>query len=144
MKITSVFNDGEMIPSKYTADGENISPPLKISDVPGNTVSIVLIADDPDAPVGTWDHWIVFNIDPKITEIEEGTEPAGVKGSNSWGNTGYGGPAPPSGIHRYFFKIYALDILLDLPDGSTKKEIEDSMKEHILDKSELIGKYRRG
>ena len=99
--------------------------------------------DDPDAPVGTWDHWIVFNIPPSTTEIKKGTEPNGIAGRNSWGRTGYGGPCPPSGTHRYFFKLYALDTMLNLPQVATKKDLEKSMQGHILAKAELIGSYKR-
>jgi len=99
--------------------------------------------DDPDAPVGTWDHWIVFNIPPSAKEIAKGTEPKGTAGKNSWGRTGYGGPCPPSGTHRYFFKLYALDTQLNLPEGSAKKDLEKAMQGHILEKVELMGNYKR-
>ncbi len=144
MKLTSpAFWHNGKIPSEYTCDGSDTSPELNIADVPKNAKSLVLINDDPDAPVGTWDHWIVFNIPPTTKKIEKGEEPEGVGGKNSWGRTGYGGPCPPSGVHRYFFKLYALDIELGLKEGATKKEIEAAMKGHILAQAELIGKYRR-
>lgn len=131
------------IPSEFTCDGSDLSPPLSISDVPTNAKSLVLISDDPDAPVGTWDHWVVFNIPPATKQIPQDTEPNGAPGKNSWGRTGYGGPCPPSGTHRYFFRLYALDTTLNLPQGSTKKQIEAAMQGHILAKAELIGLYKR-
>lgn len=145
MKIeSSAFKNNEYIPSKYTCDGENINPPLKISGIPQNTQSLVLIVDDPDSPTGTWVHWTVFNIDPKIQEISENSVPEGaVEGITDFGSIGYGGPCPHSGTHRYFFKLYALDAKLDLLAGSSKKEIEKAMEGHILDKAELIGLYSR-
>jgi hypothetical protein len=116
MKLTSsAFENEGSIPSEFTCDGDDISPPLTISEVPENTKSLALISDDPDAPVGTWDHWVVFNIPPDTREIAKGTEPPGVAGKNSWGRTGYGGPCPPSGTHRYFFKLYSLHTQLYLP-----------------------------
>jgi Raf kinase inhibitor-like YbhB/YbcL family protein len=144
MKLTSpAFEHNEVIPSEYTCDGSDKSPELNIEGVPQNTVSLVLINDDPDAPVGTWDHWIVFNIPAKITRIDKGKEPQGIAGKNSWGKTGYGGPCPPSGTHRYIFRLYALDKMLDLKEGSSKAEIMESMQGHILSQIELIGKYQR-
>src|SRR3989338_2420563 len=141
--ISQAFSNSGVIPSEYTCDGSDVSPPLQINDVPKNAKSLVLISDDPDAPVGTWDHWVVFNIPATITEIPKGTEPKCVEGRNSWGKTGYGGPCPPSGTHRYFFKLYALDTTLNLPEGSTKKQIETAMQGHILAKAELMGTYKR-
>ena len=144
IKIASTaFAEGEMIPKKYTCDGDDISPPLQISDVPENTKSLALIMDDPDAPVGVWDHWIVFNIPASISQISEGEEPQGTPGKNSWGRTGYGGPCPPSGTHRYFFKLYALDTMLDLEPGASKKKVLKAMEGHILAQGELMGKYKR-
>lgn len=144
MKLTSAaFVNNAPIPSEFTCDGSDLSPSLSISDVPSNAKSLVLIMDDPDAPVGTWDHWIVFNIPPSTKEIPQGAEPKGVGGRNSWGRTGYGGPCPPSGTHRYFFKLYALDTILGLPEGSTKKDIERAMQVHIVAKAELMGTYKR-
>jgi hypothetical protein len=145
MKLTSpAFEDKAMIPSEYTCDGDDISPELSIADVPANAKSLVLICDDPDAPAGTWDHWIVFNIPPATKSIPKGKEPEGTAGKNSWGKTGYGGPCPPSGTHRYFFKLYALDTLLDLPEGASKADIESAMKDHVLEEAQLMGKYARG
>jgi len=144
MKLTSpAFTHNLAMPSEYTCDSSDASPPLSISDAPRNAKSLALIMDDPDAPVGTWDHWIVFNIPPSTTEIKKGTEPNGIAGRNSWGRTGYGGPCPPSGTHRYFFKLYALDTMLNLPQVATKKDLEKSMQGHILAKAELIGSYKR-
>jgi Raf kinase inhibitor-like YbhB/YbcL family protein len=144
MKLTSpAFEHKGAIPSEYTCDGADTSPELNMADVPSSTKSFALINDDPDAPVGTWDHWIVFNIPPSVTKIEKGKEPRGVAGKNSWGRTGYGGPCPPSGMHRYFFKLYALEKELDLPEGSSKKEIEKAMEGHILAQAELTGNYKR-
>ncbi len=144
MKLTNpAFAHNGNIPSEFTCDGSDLSPPLSISDVPANAKSLVLISDDPDAPVGTWDHWVVFNIPSTTKKIQKGEEPSGTPGKNSWGRTGYGGPCPPSGTHRYFFKLYALDTLLNLPLSSTKKQIEAAMQNHILAKAELIGLYKR-
>jgi len=144
MNITSpAFGNNGNIPPEYTCDGSGLSPQLNIGDVPSNAKSLVLICDDPDAPVGTWDHWIVFNIYPSTKEIAKGTEPKGTPGKNSWGKTGYGGPCPPSGTHRYFFKLYALDTMLDIPPGASKKQIESAMQNHILAKAELVGLYKR-
>lgn len=144
MKISSIaFVDEGMIPSKYTCDGDDISPPLMIENTPANAKSLVLICDDPDAPAGTWDHWVVFNIAPDTVEIKEGEDPRGLDGTNSWGRPGFGGPCPPTGAHRYFFKIYALDIELDLEYGAKKQEIENAMEGHIIEQAQLMGKYKR-
>ncbi len=144
MKLTSsAFANNQPIPSEYTCDGDDLSPPLSISDVPTNAKSLAFVMDDPDAPVGTWDHWVVFNIPLSTREIPKGTEPDGIAGKNSWGRTGYGGPCPPSGTHRYFFKLYALDTTLNLPQGSTKKDLERAMQGHIIAKAELVGIYKR-
>ena len=148
MKITSsAFSDGALIPIKYTCDGDDISPPLVWSDIPENTASFVLINDDPDAPVGTWDHWILFNLEGKTTELAENVDLsklAGVQlGRNSWRRNDYGGPCPPYGTHRYFFKLYALDMKLDLPAGSSKQDIKKALAGHILAEAELLGRYKR-
>ena len=144
MKLTSsAFKHNQNIPSEYTCDVDDISPPLAINDVPKNVKSLALIMDDPDAPVGNWDHWVVFNIPPNTKEIPEDSEPEGVGGKNSWGRTGYGGPCPPSGTHRYFFKLYALDTELGLKEDSAKKELENAMKGHILAEAQLMGVYKR-
>lgn len=141
---SSAFQHNKNIPSKYTCDGRNINPPLQFSDIPENSKSLVLISDDPDAPMGTWVHWIIWNIDPKTTEIAEDSVPGGViEGTTSFGETGYGGPCPPSGVHRYFFKLYALDIKLDLPSSAKKEDLEKAMQNHILASAEIIGLYTR-
>lgn len=149
-KITSTaFKEGEFIPSKYTCDGENISPPLSWSDLPSGTKSLALINDDPDAPVGDWVHWIIYNIPPDTKELIEAASnkknlPKGsLEGLNDWNRIGYGGPCPPTGVHRYFFKLYALDCVLSLKQGATKKQLLDAMKGHILALAQLIGKYQR-
>lgn len=144
MKLTSPdFSNNGPMPSELTCDGLGISPELNIEDAPKNAKSLVLINDDPDAPVGTWDHWIVFNIPPTTEKIPKGQEPQGIGGRNSWGRTGYGGPCPPSGTHRYFFKLYALDTTLSLKENASKKDIESAMKSHIISKAELMGAYKR-
>ena len=144
MKLTSsAFTHNGNIPSEFTCDGSNINPPLSITDVPANAKSLALIVDDPDAPVGVWDHWIVFNINPSLNEIKQNTQPQGTPGKNSGDRNSYQGPCPPSGTHRYFFKLYALDATLNIPEGSTKKQVESAMQNHILAKSELIGLYKR-
>lgn len=144
MKITSLaFKSNKDIPTEFTCDGSDISPELNFWSIPDNAKSLVLIMDDPDAPGGNWDHWIVFNIDPKTDAVNQGKEPKGVAGKNSWGRTGYGGPCPPSGTHRYIFKLYALDTTLGLKEGASKSEIENAMQNHIIEKDELIGMYNR-
>jgi len=152
MKLTSsAFKDGGKIPSKYTCDGQNISPPLEISDVPKNAKSLVLVMDDPDIPsfvkeragIEVWDHWIVFNIPAETKEITEGKNPKGVMGKNAGGKLAYGSPCPPDREHRYFFKLYAIDSELKLPAGTTKAQIEQAMQSHILAQATLIGKYER-
>ena len=136
-----VFKNNELIPVKYTCDGEDVNPPLVIQGLPKETGSLVLIVDDPDAPMGTWDHWIVFNIRP-TNRIEENTIP-GIEGVNTWERHSYGGPCPPSGTHRYFFKVYALDSLLTLNSSVNKKDVEKAMQGHLLAKGELVGLYSR-
>lgn len=146
---SSVFKEGEPIPSKYTCDGEDISPPLKWSSLPEGTKSLALISDDPDAPVGTWVHWVIYNIPPTVTELEEGIPsdkelPSGAKqGMNDFKKIGYGGPCPPSGTHRYFFKLYALDSELNLEPRATKKDVLKAMEGHILEMGQLMGTYSR-
>ena len=144
MKITSpAFENNQNIPAGYTCDGKNVNPPLQITDVPAGAKSLALIMDDPDSPTGTWDHWIVFNIPPHVTQIPEDSEPEGVQGRTSFQELGYGGPCPGSGEHRYFFKLYALDRQLDLKEGATKAEVERAMEGHILEQAELMGQYSR-
>jgi hypothetical protein len=143
MKITSVFENTEM-PDKYTCNGENINPPLDIAEVPEGTKSLVLIVDDPDAPAGTWVHWVVWNIKPDTVRVEEGSVPENaVQGTNDFKKTEYVGPCPPSGTHRYFFKIYALDTELQLEQEATKSEVEAAMQGHILSQEKLVGLYSK-
>jgi len=143
MKLTSTeFVDGGMIPARYTCDGEGISPPLNISDVPAEAKTLVLLCDDPDAPMGVWDHWVVWNIPPTTREIPTGAHP-GTEGMNSSPKRGYGPPCPPSGEHRYIFKLYALDDSLSLPGTATKAQAEQAMAGHILAEVRLTGRYRR-
>jgi len=146
MELTSpAFKDGESIPSKYTCDADNINPPLAISGVPEGTNSLVLIMDDPDAPSKVWVHWVLFNISPSTTEIPENSLPSGsLQGINDFGKTNYGGPCPPSGTHRYKFKLYALDMSLNLKEGDSKEGIENAMQGHVLEQTELTGLYSRG
>ena len=145
MKISSsAFKNNQKIPSQYTCDGANINPPLTISDLPQNAQSLVLIMDDPDAPSGDWVHWLVWNINPQTKEIKENSvPPESTEGLTSFGNAGYGGPCPPSGEHRYFFKIYALDTKLDLMPEADKRELFQAMDGHVLASAELIGLYSR-
>ena len=143
---SAAFENNGKIPAKYTCDGEDVNPRLEISNIPVGIKSLVLIMDDPDAlkPAGkVWDHWVVFNIPPETTLIEEGKEPQGIQGITSFGRLGYGGPCPPDTEHRYFFKLYALDSKLTLSEGATKQEVEEAMKEHVIEQIELIGKYER-
>lgn len=145
MKIyTSAFKDKEIIPSRFTCDGEDINPEILIEDIPIGTKSLALIADDPDSPSGNWNHWVVWNIDPSIKIINENSIPKGaISGLNDFGKVGYGGPCPSKGEHRYFFKIFALDKFIDLSSDSKKSDIERSMKGSILEKSEFVGRYSR-
>jgi Raf kinase inhibitor-like YbhB/YbcL family protein len=149
MKLTSsAFQNEGKIPAKYTCDGKNINPPLSISDVPAEAKSLALLMDDPDVPKnlrkdGMWDHWVVFNIPVDVREISEGSEPAGIPGKGTNGKTGYFGPCPPDREHRYFFRLYALDTHLDLPEGCDKSSVERAMKEHIIDQEILMGRYER-
>lgn len=143
MKITSPeFQHNQFIPKKFTCEGQDISPALIIDGIPKEAKSLSLIVDDPDAPMGTWVHWVVYDI-PIIKRIEGDSIP-GKQGMNNFGRKDYGGPCPPSGTHRYFFKIYALDTTLDLNEGISKGALEKAMQGHILDKAELIGLYKRG
>lgn len=147
MKLTSsAFTHQTSIPARYTCDGINVSPPLQWSEVPTNAKSLVLVMDDPDAPKGTWDHWIVFNLPSSLTSLPEGVKqfPTGTKfGKNSWGKENYGGPCPPDKQHRYFFKLYAVNALLELPLGTSKKEIQRAMVGQIIEETELVGLYAR-
>lgn len=140
--VSSAFVHDQTIPSTYTCDGKNINPPLSISDVPQNTQSLALIVDDPDAPMGTWVHWTVWNIAPTTVEISENSVPEkSTQGTTSLRQPGYGGPCPPSGTHRYFFKLYALDTIIELDGKATVSELEEAMKGHTLTQTQLIGRY---
>jgi len=166
-QITSpAFMEGNMIPSKftcdvhdispslewfdmYTYDGQDISPSLEWKDIPVGTKSFALINDDPDASGTTWDHWVVYNIPLNITSLDENVKPEkefknGMRqGTNTWGKIGYGGPCPPGGTHRYFFKLYALDTMLDLRSEATKAQLLEAMKGHVLAEAQLMGKYKK-
>ena len=144
MKLTTVFTNNEKIPSKYTCDGDDLAPELTISDVPENSKELVLIVDDPDAPMGTWVHWLLYNIPTDTTKIDNKNLPSGVKeGFTDFKRLGWGGPCPPYGEHRYFFKLYAIDKILDLPEGATKAKLEVAIEGHIIEKTQLIGLYQR-
>ena len=142
MKLTSsAFAQGNPIPLEYTCDGDDISPPLTFTDVPDNTTSLALIMDDPDAPTGTWVHWIVWNIPSSSTGFLKGEVIIFPQGTNDNGELDYGGPCPPSGTHHYYFKLYALDTMLNLEVGATKNQLEDAMIGHIIEEAELMGTY---
>jgi Raf kinase inhibitor-like YbhB/YbcL family protein len=145
MQISSPdFKEGEAIPKHYTCDGEDTSPNLEISDVPPETKSLTIIMDDPDSPSGTWVHWTLWNIDPTCDKIQSGSAPVDSKeGMTSFGRSGYGGPCPHSGTHHYYFKLYALDIELDLPQTTKVEELMEAMEGHMLAEAELIGLYTR-
>lgn len=150
MEITSeAFAAGESIPQKYTCDGDDVSPPLQWNEPPAGTQSFALVSDDPDAPVGTWVHWVRFNIPATTRSLPEAV-PAGAEladgsrhGQNSWNRTDYGGPCPPGGTHRYFFKLYALDTMLNLQSDADKEALLEAMEGHILAQAELMGTYSR-
>jgi Raf kinase inhibitor-like YbhB/YbcL family protein len=146
MKITTTaFQQGGNIPSKFTCDGADANPPLRFEGVPAEAKSLALIVDDADAPGGLFTHWLVWNIDPTTTTVEENSAPAnGIQGKNDFGKSGYGGPCPPSGTHRYFFKIFALDRQLDLAAGSKRAQLDAQMRGHIMAQGELMGRYSRG
>jgi Raf kinase inhibitor-like YbhB/YbcL family protein len=150
MKLTSTaFSEGGMIPAQYTCNGPDVSPPLNWEDVPEETKSLALIADDPDAPVGTWVHWVLYNLPADTHELQEDLPKTKVlpngamQGTNDFRKIGYGGPCPPGGTHRYFFKLYALDELVDLNPGARKKDLLDAMKGHILAECQIMGKFSR-
>ncbi len=140
----SFENEGN-IPNKFTCNGGDFNPELQIQNVPESAKSLALIVDDPDAPSGTFTHWAVWNINPKSSFVkEESIPPASVEGTTSFGRIGYGGPCPPPGKpHRYFFKLYALDVVIDLKEGANKLELEQAMKNRIIEETELIGIYKR-
>lgn len=145
LKVSSpAFKNNGDIPRQYTCDGSNVNPPLTIENVPPSTESMAMIVDDPDAPGKTWVHWVVWNMPASTSEISENSVPKdAAQGINDFGNNSYGGPCPPSGTHRYFFKLYALDIMLQLGSRSTKSDLEGAMRGHIVGQTELIGLYRR-
>lgn len=145
LKIASpAFAHNGSIPAKYTCDGGDAIPPVIMENVPAGARSLALIVDDPDAPAGTWVHWVVWNIPAATGEIRENSVPAGAsQGKNDWGRNSYGGPCPPSGTHRYFFKLYALDATLNLGADTTKKGLERAMEGHVIARAELIGVYKR-
>ncbi len=145
LKISSpAFENNEKIPKKYTCDGANINPPLKIENVPSNIKSLALVFDDIDAPRGTYVHWILWNIGPIMNEIKENSVPEGaVQGMNDFKKRHYGGPCPPRRAHKYVFRIYALDTLLNLNHNSTKKDLEKAMEGHIISRAQLTGVYKR-
>jgi Raf kinase inhibitor-like YbhB/YbcL family protein len=143
MKITSsAFSEGGTIPDKYAKAGQNVNPPLRIEGTPADAKSLLLIMDDPDAPVGLFTHWLVWNIDPKTAEITENSVPKGaVQGTNDYPGSGYDGPQPPSGTHRYYFKVFALDQTLDLKPRAKRKEVDAGMRGHVIAQGELMGRY---
>lgn len=140
---SSAFENEGIIPSEFTCDGQDASPPISITNVPKNTETLSIIMDDPDAPMGTFTHWVVWNIPPNKTEFASGEKIDFVQGCTSFGTSEYGGPCPPSGTHRYFFKIYALDTKLDLKPGSSVKELQSAMRGHIIEEAVLMGRYSR-
>jgi hypothetical protein len=142
--VSPAFATGSAIPARFTCQGDDINPELQIREAPEGCRSFVLIMDDPDAPGGTWDHWLVWNIEPETGSIPEGNVPErAVQGSNSWGRNDYGGPCPPSGTHRYFFRLYALRDRLGLPPGSDKAQLLAAMRGLLLAECELMGTYRK-
>mgnify|MGYP006285152557 CR=1 FL=1 len=150
MKLRSnAFSEGSAIPKQYSCDGQDISPPLQWQDVPAGTETFVLIADDPDAPVGTWVHWVIYDIPERARELQENYPKQEVdsdgskQGVNDFKKIGYGGPCPPGGAHRYYFKLYALDTSLDAEAGLSKNEILKRMENHVLDEAQLMGSYSR-
>jgi len=150
MKLSSpAFFEGALIPAQYTCARDDFSPPLTWSDIPPGAKTLALIVDDPDAPVGTWMHWVVFNLPVSAAGLPQGIKDekqlagGGTQGTNSWRRIGYGGPCPPSGTHRYFFKLYALDITLSLGNNTTAKELQGAMKGHILAEAQLMGRFKR-
>lgn len=147
MKLTSpAFENNQTIPARYTCQGKNINPPLSISGIPAKAKSLALIMDDPDAvnvAGKVWDHWVVFNIPVSEVDIPEGKEPSGVHGKGTAQNLNYAGPCPPDREHRYYFKVFALDTVLNLPTGSMRKEVEAAMKGHVLASGELMGRYKK-
>jgi Raf kinase inhibitor-like YbhB/YbcL family protein len=143
MKLTSeAFQHQAPIPGRFTCDGDDVSPPLVISGIPDDVETLALVMDDPDAPSGTWDHWVAYDI-AVVEEIPEGVAGLGTPGRNSWGRSGYGGPCPPSGTHRYYFTVYALDTRLGLEPGADKAALLESIEGHVLAEATLMGRYSR-
>ncbi|MBD3331438.1 YbhB/YbcL family Raf kinase inhibitor-like protein [candidate division GN15 bacterium] len=146
---STAFSNEETIPDKYTCQGNDISPPLQIEGVPENTKSMALIVDDPDAPNGTFTHWVLYNLNPETTELREAMPPdervqgTSLQGMNDFNRVGYGGPCPPSGTHRYYFKLYALDTELDLESKATKTDVESAIRNHVLAETQLMGKFSK-
>ena len=150
IKVTSpAFVEGGMIPSKYTCDGEDISPPIEWDGIPEGAQTIALISDDPDAPMGTWVHWVLYNLPADTRRLEEGIPANEVlttgakQGTTDFGRVGYGGPCPPGGTHRYFFKVYALDALVEPAPAATKEQLLTAIQGHVLAQGQLMGKYKR-
>jgi Raf kinase inhibitor-like YbhB/YbcL family protein len=145
MKISSpAFQEGGTIPEKFSKNGQNVNPELRIEGAPAEAKSLALIVDDPDAPVGLFTHWLVWNIDPKTTEIAEHSVPKGaLQGMNDFPGQRYDGPQPPSGTHRYYFKIFALDKMLDLKSGAKRREVDAAIMGHVIAEGELMGRYSR-
>ena len=145
MRVTSsAFQEGGTIPGKFSKNEQNVSPELRIEGAPAEAKSLVLIADDPDAPVGLFTHWLTWNIDPKTTLIAEGSAPSGaVQGKNDFGEVGYGGPQPPSGTHRYYFKVFALDRTLDLKPAAKRHDLDLAMKGHVIAQGQVMGRYSK-
>ena len=147
---SSAFDEGQPIPTRYTADNRNVSPPLLWTDPPAGTLSLALVCEDPDAPRGTWTHWVLFNLPPTTRSLAKGlpptspTQDGAEQGVNDFGKVGYGGPSPPPGKpHRYFFKLFALDQMLDLPPGASRAQLLSAMKGHVLGEAEIMGTYQR-
>jgi Raf kinase inhibitor-like YbhB/YbcL family protein len=141
---TAAFQEGGTIPEKFSKKGQNVNPELRIEGVPAEAKSLALIVDDPDAPVGLFTHWLVWNIDPKTTEIAESSVPRGaLQGTNDFPGRGYDGPQPPSGTHRYFFKIFAIDRVLDLKSGAKRREVDAALRGHVIAHGELMGRYSK-
>jgi len=141
MRLSSpAFGPGDPIPIRFTCDGADVSPALDVADVPEGTACLALVMDDPDAPGGTWDHWVAYDI-PVTAAVPEGVRSLGTAGRNSWRRPGYGGPCPPFGEHRYFFRVYALDTPLGLPPGASKKQVLEAVKGHVLAEASLVGRY---
>lgn len=142
LRSTAFAHEG-VIPRRHSCDGEDVSPPLTIEGLPAGTLSLALVMDDPDAPGRTWDHWVAYDI-PPTTRIAEGVTALGTPGINSWGRTGYGGPCCPRGqMHRYFFRVYALDTRLGMAPGAEKAALLAAMSEHVLDEAMLMGRFSR-